>query len=160
LPYLYSNQHAYRQDKSLNKYYNIHCNQILAKYNNNSIFLAEYVYGANGMIAKYKESTGYYWYYKDHLGSTRQLGKTADGSYSSQQRRDYYPYGELTYSAGDETGYTYTGKEHYSGSIGLTFFGRRYYDPSLGRWLTPDPAGQYASPYVYCATGSIHDTLQ
>ncbi len=24
---------------------------------------------------------------------------------------------------------------------GLLFFGRRYYDPSLGRWLTPDPAG-------------------
>jgi len=24
---------------------------------------------------------------------------------------------------------------------GLIYFGRRYYDPSLGRWLTPDPKG-------------------
>jgi RHS repeat-associated protein len=24
---------------------------------------------------------------------------------------------------------------------GLVYFGRRFYDPSLGRWLTPDPAG-------------------
>ncbi|MBF8264041.1 MAG: rhs family protein [Parachlamydiales bacterium] len=24
---------------------------------------------------------------------------------------------------------------------GLVFFGRRYYSPSLGRWLTPDPLG-------------------
>jgi RHS repeat-associated protein len=96
-----------------------------------------------------------YYNIKDHLGSTRQLGKTADGSYSSQQRRDYYPYGEETYSAGDETGYTFTGKEHHSGSIGLTYFGRRYYDPSLGRWLTPDPMHQGFSPYVYCGNNPI-----
>jgi RHS repeat-associated protein len=120
-------------------------------YNNRS---EKYIYKLDGIIAKYKESTGYYRFYKDHLGSTRQLGSTTTSSYSSRQRRDYYPYGELTYSAGDETGYTYTGKEHHT-NIGLTYFGRRYYDPSLGRWLTPDPAGQFFSPYVYCANNPM-----
>ena len=105
----------------------------------------EYVYGANGMIAKYKEDIGYYWFYKDQVGSTRQLGSTISSSYSSQERRDYYPYGELTHSAGDETNYTYTGKEHHT-NIGLTYFGRRYYNPSLSRWLTPDPMHQSFSP--------------
>ena len=128
--------------------------QILAEYSTDANLLAEYVYGANGMMAKFKPSTGYYWFYKDQVGSTRQLGKTASGSYSSQERRDYYPYGELTQSAGDETSYTYTGKEHHS-SIGLTYFGRRYYDPSLGRWLTPDPMHQFYSPYVYCANNPM-----
>ncbi len=32
---------------------------------------------------------------------------------------------------------------------GLVFFGKRFYDPSLGRWLTPDPAGSIDSPNLY-----------
>lgn len=32
---------------------------------------------------------------------------------------------------------------------GLIYFGRRYYIPSLGRWLTPDPLGFDASPNLY-----------
>jgi RHS repeat-associated protein len=33
---------------------------------------------------------------------------------------------------------------------GFYYFGARYYDPSIGRWLMPDPAGQGWSPYAYC----------
>lgn len=32
---------------------------------------------------------------------------------------------------------------------GLIFFGLRFYDPSLGRWLTPDPAGFTDGPNLY-----------
>lgn len=32
---------------------------------------------------------------------------------------------------------------------GLVFFGKRFYDPSLGRWLTPDPAGFADGPNLY-----------
>lgn len=32
---------------------------------------------------------------------------------------------------------------------GLIFFGVRFYDPSLGRWITPDPAGSLDSPNLY-----------
>ncbi len=32
---------------------------------------------------------------------------------------------------------------------GLIYFGRRYYDPSLGRWLTPDPKGFVDSINLY-----------
>jgi len=32
---------------------------------------------------------------------------------------------------------------------GLVFFGLRFYDPKLGRWLTPDPAGSIDSPNLY-----------
>lgn len=32
---------------------------------------------------------------------------------------------------------------------GFVFFGKRFYDPSLGRWLTPDPAGSIDSPNLY-----------
>ena len=32
---------------------------------------------------------------------------------------------------------------------GLIFFGKRFYDPTLGRWLTPDPAGFADGPNLY-----------
>ncbi len=32
---------------------------------------------------------------------------------------------------------------------GLIYFGRRYYDPSLGKWLTQDPLGLKAGPNLY-----------
>jgi len=32
---------------------------------------------------------------------------------------------------------------------GLVFFGKRFYDPSLGRWLTPDPSGFADGPNLY-----------
>ena len=32
---------------------------------------------------------------------------------------------------------------------GLVFFGRRYYDPQIGRWLTQDPLGLKAGPNLY-----------
>jgi RHS repeat-associated protein len=35
--------------------------------------------------------------------------------------------------------YEYTGKE-YDADTGLTYFGARYLEPRLGRWVSPDPA--------------------
>lgn len=32
---------------------------------------------------------------------------------------------------------------------GLVFFGRRYYDPEVGRWISPDPIGKFDGPNAY-----------
>jgi RHS repeat-associated protein len=37
---------------------------------------------------------------------------------------------------------------------GLVYYGRRYYDPSLGRWLTPDPQGLSAGINLYAFLGN------
>jgi hypothetical protein len=42
----------------------------------------------------------------------------------------------------------YTGKK-MDPETGLYYFNQRYYDPSLGRFLTEDPAGQGLNPYAY-----------
>lgn len=57
-----------------------------------------------------------------------------------------------------EIPYAYVGKR-YDAKSGLVYFGKRYYVPALGRWLTPDPIGplnhsnlyQYLfnNPYLY-----------
>ncbi len=79
-----------------------------------------------------------YYYHSDHLGSSNVLtdkdGKTK-GVY------EYKPYGEFLESpswtvAG--TSYYFTGKELDS-STGLYYYGARYYNPKLARFITPDP---------------------
>jgi RHS repeat-associated protein len=66
--------------------------------------------------------------------------------------RDYYPFGQdRVASTTDETAYQFTGKEKDS-NTGLIYFGARYYDPSIGRFISVDPlADKYPgwSPYVY-----------
>ncbi len=51
----------------------------------------------------------------------------------------------------------YTGKELDS-KTGLYYFGSRYYDPVMGRFLTPDPAWQYDSPYIMGANDPLSGT--
>ena len=42
---------------------------------------------------------------------------------------------------------------------GLVFFGKRYYHPSLGRWLTQDPAGLQGGPNLYAYVNNTPLTL-
>jgi RHS repeat-associated protein len=47
-----------------------------------------------------------------------------------------------------ELPYAYAGKR-YDSTSGLLNFGKRYYDPSLHRWLTPDPLGPMDHSNLY-----------
>lgn len=42
----------------------------------------------------------------------------------------------------------YSSKRHDT-ETGWIYFGRRYYDPDIGRWITPDPLGQEGGPNLY-----------
>lgn len=44
--------------------------------------------------------------------------------------------------------WTYSGKR-LDAETGFIYFGRRYYMPSCGRWLTPDPKGAIDGPNLY-----------
>ncbi len=48
----------------------------------------------------------------------------------------------------DAIPYAYAGKR-YDAKTGLIYFGKRYYDPQLGRWLTPDPLGPIDHSNLY-----------
>ena len=70
--------------------------------------------------------------------------------------QDYYSFGGIlrSYETGGLSGerYKFTGKERDT-ETNYDYFGARYYDSDLGRWLTPDPlADRYPgwSPYNYC----------
>jgi RHS repeat-associated protein len=74
----------------------------------------------------------------DHLGS---LLATTDAAGQVLGRVEHYPYGTLRWQS-DDSGddYEYTGKEH-DDAAGLTYFGARYLDARLGRWVSADPNG-------------------
>ncbi|MEW6608831.1 MAG: nidogen-like domain-containing protein, partial [bacterium] len=106
-----------------------------------------YVYGNGQLVAKLQEepigsSPKVYYYHNDHLGSPRAIsdkdGKVVENYF-------YYPFG----SGGPVGRPSFTGKE--LDATGLFYFGARYYDPALGRFITPDPIDLVGSnPYLYC----------
>src|SRR5690606_1401141 len=76
-----------------------------------------------------------YWLLTDHLGSTA-LTLNSSGSKVGELR--YKAYGETRYTWGTTpTDYRFTGQRQTE-SLGLYHMGARWYDPYLGRWLSPD----------------------
>ncbi|GAB1646586.1 RHS repeat-associated core domain-containing protein [Krasilnikovia sp. MM14-A1259] len=83
----------------------------------------------------------------DGLGSTL---ATATGSGTIAGEYTYQPYGATT-ATGNDAGNTarFTGRT--DDGTGLYYYRNRYYDPSSGRFLSPDPLGQLTgtNPYAY-----------
>jgi len=87
-----------------------------------------------------------YFDYND-LGSVANLTTTTGATASSY---NFDAFGNLlTTQAGNDTNrYLFSTKELDKRS-GLYYFGARYYDPEVGRWLTPDPLGMIDGPNIY-----------
>ncbi|MFQ6087738.1 MAG: RHS repeat domain-containing protein, partial [Candidatus Methanofastidiosia archaeon] len=118
----------------------------------------KYIYGASGHIAKITdtgtiETTTFY--HTDILGSVRQKtdvnGNSLWASYAI-----YKPFGGI-YSGGptdDSETHLYTGKTYDYGT-GLYYYGARFYDPEVGRFVTKDLVQgflvlpQTFNPYTY-----------
>ncbi len=97
--------------------------------------LAHYIYLNGQLVAEYKNSTTYF-ANLDHLGSARLF---TDPGGNGIQGWDYLPYGELLQGV-FTTDHLFTGDERDSESnLDHTLF--RQYSSSMGRWMTPDPAG-------------------
>lgn len=50
-----------------------------------------------------------------------------------------------------ENPWRYRGKR-MDKEVGLIYFGKRFYDPEIGRWISPDPAGTIDGPNLYAYT--------
>ncbi|MDD9946974.1 MAG: FG-GAP-like repeat-containing protein [Myxococcales bacterium] len=106
--------------------------------------LAELTPGANGAGVPV---VGTSYFHQDEALSTTLV---TDGAGNEVTRIAYQPQGSVNEGASsgtDQSRSKYSGKEFDEG-VGLYYFGGRYYDPDLGRFLTPDPDWQFASPYV------------
>jgi RHS repeat-associated protein len=93
---------------------------------------ALYIYGPKGKLAK-KVNGAIYYYHSDHLGTTR-LITDENGTVVSQVMYQSFGKSEIN---GESESYLYTGKELDASQ--LYYFGARYYDPEIGRFITRDP---------------------
>ena len=85
-----------------------------------------------------QEGTDAYFYTRDQVGSIREM---TDSSGALRARYTYDPYGRQTKLSGDkDAAFGFTGHLRHPQS-GLELAPYRAYDPSLGRWISPDPIG-------------------
>ena len=109
--------------------------------------------GIGGIIARRAAGVSYYHY--DALGNVTNL---TNSSGSTIITYTYDAYGNvLSQSSPSTNPYQFSTKE-YASETGLLYFGARYYDPSIGRFITPDPLGFIDGPnvYLYCNNNPIN----
>ena len=101
-----------------------------------------------------------YFVHADHIGSSNII---TDETGQRASLFEYKPFGQVAYA--DETN-TYdtdklfTGKT-YDSTTGLYYYGARYYDPELGRFISADPTIQHPydpqdfNRYAYCRNNPV-----
>jgi RHS repeat-associated protein len=105
------------------------------------IALTAISFSLKGPFAKgepnYTETT--YYFLTDHLGS---VDTVLDDQGNVVERADYLPFGSdrlrITETSAPETDYKFTGKE-MDDETGLMYYGARYYDATIGRFISFDP---------------------
>ena len=119
---------------------------------------AGYIYGPTGLTSKrttINQEFNIYYYHKDHLGSIRSV---TDSSKNIITACTYHPFGEIEVEEGLEH-YLFNGKE--KDSTGLYYYGARYYDYEIGRFITRDTImnnfliPQSLNRYSYCRNNSL-----
>jgi len=97
-----------------------------------------YQMGPGGGMPGGGEVTTFSYFHSDHLGSSNII---TDETGAIAQRLEYAPYGKTTvdvkYSSFTGVNYKFTGKEE-DASTGLYYYGARYYDPEIGRFIQAD----------------------
>ena len=110
------------------------------------------IYGLSRLGMFVKDQGGNYMNYEiaDHLGNVRAVAqKKVNGTFYLYA--DYYPFGEKL--PGRDVGmtsdyrYAYQGQE-YDKDTNMEAFQLRLWDGRIGRWLNPDPKGEFFSPYL------------
>ena len=97
----------------------------------------DYIFFDGHRVASIDSSGNVHYLFSDVLGSTR---VATDSSGNVCFDADYYPYGqENDYSTSCDPEYKFAGME-YDSETGNYYDYARYYNPRLGRFMTPDPS--------------------
>lgn len=104
------------------------------------------------------------YYHGDHLGSANVL---TDASGVKKELTEYEPFGKISRSnklgSSDEIARYYFTGQKLDDETGLYFYNARYYDPSLGRFISPDTIVQSPSNpqtlnrYTYAGNNPVNN---
>ncbi len=99
-----------------------------------------------------------YYFHQDHIGSSNVI---TDSTGKQVACYEYKPYGETSKISGSfSTDIRFTG-QRLDASTSFYFYGARYYDPELGRFIQPDTivqapfSPQTLNRYSYCGNNPI-----
>jgi len=114
--------------------------------------------GVTGLISERAGSTSKV-YHGDQLGNTRGM---SNGSEAITDSREYDAWGLTIASSGSGSPFGFVGGQGYQKDpdSGLMLLGARYYDPSVGRFISRDPIGYQGglNLYGYCANNPVSRT--
>ncbi|MDC1265808.1 hypothetical protein N8009_03345 [Flavobacteriaceae bacterium] len=125
----------------------------MAIYENN-VLTEHPIYGSSRLGVHYRQSDTDVYQLTDHLGNVRAvIMKNGENAVSLTAKTDYYPFGMPMPNRNVEGNYRYGYQGEYAEKEpelgnGINSFELRLYDSRIGRWISPDPQGQYHSPYM------------
>jgi len=125
--------------------------------------LAAFVGAGTGNVEAATYSPVFYYYHADQLGSSNVL---TDRAGNVVQHYEYGTFGQQSFV---DNGSAYPVSNRYTGQVaddetGLYYYGGRYYDPQLGRFIQPDPTvpdptdSQSLNRYSYCRNNPLNET--
>jgi RHS repeat-associated protein len=136
-----------------------HTTVYIGKYYEKNIstgIITTYYYLGDRLVAL-RSGTNLRYTHLDHLGS---ISVVTDASGNTIGSIKYYPYGSTRASSGSlNTDEKFTGQR--LDGTGLYYYGARYYDPNIGRFISPDsivpnPANpQSLNRYSYCLNNPL-----
>jgi RHS repeat-associated protein len=140
-------------------YYLYDNEDIIAEYDGGGALKASYLHGQgiDEPISMTRGSNTYFYTF-DGLGSVNEL---TDSSGSVAESYAYDAFGNLQTPPTTGNVYTYTGSE-YDLETGLYYYRSRYYDPTIGRFITKDLlSGELKNPssfnaYLYVSNNPIN----
>ena len=119
--------------------------QVLMETNESDTVLATYTYG-NDLISMNRAGVNSYYHY-DGLGTVRQMTDDTETIVASYT---YDSFGNLIASSGATTNaYGFTGEQQFEEVDNLVFLRARYYDASIGRFISRDPIHYWGGINLY-----------
>ncbi|MBK8574581.1 MAG: VCBS repeat-containing protein [Elusimicrobia bacterium] len=113
---------------------------------------------AGGQRIASKTGATVLYFHQDHLGSTSLITNSVG---AVVQTTKYLPFGMTWSTSGSLTDINFTG-HRLDASDGLIYMKARYYDPEIGRWISPDIIvenpfdPQSLNRYAYCRNNPIN----
>jgi len=110
--------------------------------------------GIGGLLAVHDaEENDDYIFFHDANGNVGQVVNldAATASASMMAKYEYTPYGTVRTQSGDyaEANPMRFSTKYWDDETGLGYWGERYYNPTLGRWMSRDPIGEWGGENLY-----------
>ena len=125
--------------------------------------VTKHIYLGSTRVASVNSDGNVFYYHTDHLGGTNVI---SDQTSNLRELTEYDPFGQVfvheKYGNDFATSWYYFTGKPLDDETGLIFLGARYYNPSLGRFITPDTVvqapnnPQTLNRYSYCGNNPVN----